>query len=340
MEVGDPSGGVRRRRAAMAVTAAVLAALAAGVGRCDDGGADPLAAAGAQRVATVAGEEITLADLERMVRRRARGRALAGDRLARVRAQAMGQLVEETLLRQEVARREIEVTDLEINTRIANMSQELAARKSSLDEFLAASGMDRAGLRRLVSLEIALPKLVSGIMTQEKVREVFEARRRDFDGTRVRVSHVILRPDASAGEQGAAALVERARRIRAEIVSGDLSFAEAARRHSRGPSRERGGDLGFIPRQGMLAEEFVRACFALPEGEVSEPIVTPFGVHLVVVTGIDPGTVPQERFRPQLERLAAESALIDLIEERRAAVEIVLEPGVEVADPRAAEPAD
>jgi len=67
-----------------------------------------------------------------------------------------------------------------------------------------------------------------------------------------------------------------------EIKSGVLSFEEAAAIYSDGPSGETGGDLGTFDRTRM-AEPFTEATFALPVGQISEPVKTDFGFHLIEV---------------------------------------------------------
>ncbi len=68
----------------------------------------------------------------------------------------------------------------------------------------------------------------------------------------------------------------------AEITSGVLSFEEAAAIYSDGPSGETGGDLGTFDRTRMV-EPFTEATFALPVGQISEPVKTDFGFHLIEV---------------------------------------------------------
>lgn len=89
--------------------------------------------------------------------------------------------------------------------------------------------------------------------------------------TQVRASHILVKTK------------EEAEQLRTDIVSGKISFAEAAEKYSSCPSGAKGGDLGFFSR-GMMVPEFDEASFTLPVGEVSEPIKTQFGYHLIVVT--------------------------------------------------------
>jgi parvulin-like peptidyl-prolyl isomerase len=96
------------------------------------------------------------------------------------------------------------------------------------------------------------------------------------------------------------------------VVSGKLSFAEAAEKHSAGPSRHRGGDLGFIARYGPMVEAFSRAAFALQLDEVSRPVITSFGVHLIKCTDVQPGKQTWSDVRNRLEPAAIAEMLTTL----------------------------
>jgi peptidyl-prolyl cis-trans isomerase C len=75
--------------------------------------------------------------------------------------------------------------------------------------------------------------------------------------------------------------IEEAENIVAEIKGG-LSFEAAANQYSKCPSKAQGGDLGSFTR-GRMVPEFEKAAFELPVGEVSAPIQTQFGYHIIKV---------------------------------------------------------
>jgi peptidyl-prolyl cis-trans isomerase C len=88
--------------------------------------------------------------------------------------------------------------------------------------------------------------------------------------TEVRASHLLVDTEAEAQQ------------LRDEITQG-AAFADVAKRVSKCPSSRQGGDLGFFGR-GRMVPEFDQAAFVLPVGEVSQPVKTQFGWHLLVVT--------------------------------------------------------
>lgn len=158
-------------------------------------------------------------------------------------------------------------------------------------------------------------------ITDDDVRKFFEQHKRDFDGTELRVSHILFKVDDSTPAAPAAA-IERAKQIRGEIVAGKLTFAGAAAKHSAGPSRDRGGDLGYIQRRGPMAESFSRAAFALEPQAISEPVVSPFGVHLIQVTEVKPGKLLWTEASREVREVMSAQLLRKLAHEMRQKVTV------------------
>lgn len=89
---------------------------------------------------------------------------------------------------------------------------------------------------------------------------------------KIRASHILVKTE------------EEAKNLLEEIKNG-ADFAKLASEHSMCPSGRDGGDLRFFGR-GMMVKPFEEAAFALKKGEVSEPVETQFGWHLIKLTDI------------------------------------------------------
>ena len=123
------------------------------------------------------------------------------------------------------------------------------------------------------------------------------------DGLVKRIAHALFREATAEQIQQARARLED---LRKQIAAKQLTFAEAARRHSDSPTADKGGDLGFFPWQGRMPQDFTRQVFGLKPGEMSQPFQTSFGMHLVLVTDIRPGQFSLEDVRSEVLRQAGQ----------------------------------
>jgi peptidyl-prolyl cis-trans isomerase C len=87
----------------------------------------------------------------------------------------------------------------------------------------------------------------------------------------VRASHILVDSLAKATD------------LKAKVDAGD-SFEDLAKANSSCPSGREGGDLGWFTR-GMMVKPFEESCFSMTVGEVSAPVQTQFGYHLIKLTG-------------------------------------------------------
>jgi|InofroStandDraft_1065614.scaffolds.fasta_scaffold00013_196 peptidyl-prolyl cis-trans isomerase C len=93
----------------------------------------------------------------------------------------------------------------------------------------------------------------------------------NLDVHEVRASHVLVKTRKEAVQ------------IRKDIVNGDITFEDAAKQYSLCPSGQYGGDLGFFNRKQM-DQQFSDAAFDLKIGEISNPVGTKFGWHIIKTT--------------------------------------------------------
>ncbi len=89
--------------------------------------------------------------------------------------------------------------------------------------------------------------------------------------------HILLRPSGGMSLQAAQAQLEE---IRGQILTGQASFAQLARQYSQDGTATKGGDLGWSTN-GMFVPEFQKALDQLKPGQISTPVATRFGLHLI-----------------------------------------------------------
>jgi len=109
------------------------------------------------------------------------------------------------------------------------------------------------------------------------------------------VRQILIRTNQAVSDADAKRTLEN---LRERIVRGGADFAELARVHSEDGSAARGGDLGWL-YPGDTAPDFERAMDALKPGEISQPVKTQFGWHLIQVLGRRTAGMTPERMRLQ-----------------------------------------
>jgi len=139
-------------------------------------------------------------------------------------------------------------------------------------------------------VELSRQAIAAGIaVSEEELRQRYETHKSSYSVPEQRQArHVLLRLAEDADPQAVEVTQARARELRARLKAGE-SFEELAKTVSEDPgSAQAGGELGFFARGAMVAP-FENAVFALQVGEISEPVRTPFGVHIIRLDGVRPG---------------------------------------------------
>lgn len=134
-------------------------------------------------------------------------------------------------------------------------------------------------LAQLLALAPSLIPDTAVQVTEAEIKAHYDRNRDAFERPSVAyLSYVAISRLPNPADTAAA--LERARRIRGEIAAG-ADFAEVARRESSDSvSAAKGGDLGEVSR-GTFVNEFERAALALRPGQVSQPVLSPIGYHII-----------------------------------------------------------
>lgn len=120
--------------------------------------------------------------------------------------------------------------------------------------------------------QIAIKKIIDSVeVSEEEMKTFFEENQQYFvEGEKIEASHILVDSEEKADE------------IYEQLQSGK-EFSELAGQYSSCPSKTSGGSLGQFGR-GQMVAEFEAAAFSLEEGEISKPVKTQFGYHLIKTT--------------------------------------------------------
>lgn len=146
-----------------------------------------------------------------------------------------------------------------------------------IDTLKDGSGLTEAQFRNLIAVSLLNTKLIEQIGDQMPTL-----------GEQVRARHILISVAEDASDADQQEALARAISITQRLRNGE-DFAALAEQFSEDPgSAANGGDLGFFGR-GRMVPEFEEAAFGLEIGEISDPVRSPFGYHIILVEERNPG---------------------------------------------------
>jgi len=195
-------------------------------------------------VAVVNGEAVTRYELDNRMRGSFESPAVGPEGVPKKQDEdeqrrVLRSMINEILFRQEADRLGITVSDELARDRLERIRRSNDMSRDELEAYLQERGRDLEQFKRMIRRKIKVNRLLSSmvrqkvVVTEQEMRRYFEEHRKELLGPRKVKLSLIL----TGEEKGLKALRER---IRQE----ELSFSEAAKRHSRGPNADEGGNLG------------------------------------------------------------------------------------------------
>ncbi len=123
-------------------------------------------------------------------------------------------------------------------------------------------------------------------ISDERIAEYYQGHPDEFrTEKRVKARHILIKVDEAADEKTVESKKAEARRIY-EMAAAGQNFAALAKKYSEGPSKDQGGELGWFTRDKMVAS-FADKAFAMKAGEISQPVRTRFGWHIINVEQVE-----------------------------------------------------
>ena len=209
---------------------------------------------------------------------------------------SIGEQAIQIMMIEKVLAEEYEVTDEEVQAEIDSSKEEMG---ENYEAFLEQNNQTEESYEKVIRLNLLQEKaLTDGVeVTDEEIQAAYERQT-----TEINASHILV------------ADAETAATVKAEL-DGGADFAEMAQEYSTDGSASEGGDLGWFG-VGAMVPEFEQAAFSLEVDEISEPVESQFGFHIIKVSdkreieGAEPLEGQEEDIRSELMMQNADQAAL------------------------------
>jgi foldase protein PrsA len=198
----------------------------------------------------------------------------AAQMLPTIKEKLLDQMIQERVLMQKALEEGIEFTEDEVAERLSEVKAQYKSEenfKKQLKEAGVSLSDVKDNIKKNLLVKRLGEKLTGDIKIDEKeLKEYFENNKKQFvQAEKINASHILVKDK------------EKANNIKAKLDSGS-DFAKLAAEYSTGPSAKKGGELGYFSK-GQMVPEFEKVAFDLKVGEISDPVKTQYGYHIVKI---------------------------------------------------------
>lgn len=223
------------------------------------------------------------------------GRPLSCEQVASIRKEVLESMIRRELLGQAARKSGIKPDENAVNKEINLLRQQFPdeteyknelSRRGVNEEVLHDRMIRNNLVQRYVDKEFADKAKVTDKELQDYYQKNIDLFKQPFQ---MRVSHIFIQSDPKGSDSRKKELRGKAEKI-LNNLKDDQDFAALAREYSDGPTKNSGGDLGYL-RKGQLEKQFESKVMALKKGEITDIIETGYGFHIFKVTDIKPETI-------------------------------------------------
>lgn len=288
-----------------------------------------------ETVAVVEGVPIKKEELEEAFQNVLRAQRIPADQIpAEQRAMGYRMILDELIVDKLIIKRSAEtpVTDEEVAAQFERIKTQFGS-EDELKKALAEAGetVDKVkqGMRARLRQEHWMDEQVKGKteVTDADAKDFYDKNIEQFKSPeQVRASHILISVEEGAKPEVDAQKKKAAQAIAARVKKGE-AFDKLAKELSEDPSaKENSGDLDFFSKEQMVPE-FSAAAFGMKKDEISEPVRSKFGYHVIKLTDRkDAETVPLEKAKPQLvaylQRQKKQTEIEKIVQEIRSKADV------------------
>jgi peptidyl-prolyl cis-trans isomerase C len=251
------------------------------------------------KAATVNGSVIPKQTLEREVRlftdRMVRqGRQVPDVQVPVLRNEILDSLIDQELLYQDSQKQHMQVDKNAVNDKYDEIKKRFKTEQEFKDA-IAKMDVTEAEIRSQLKKGLAIDELLKSKVvkdvqvTEAEAKKYYDEHTDQFkQAEQVKASHILIQVAPDASDEKKAEAKKKIEAVQEKLKKGE-DFATVAKESSEGPSKSRGGDLGFFQR-GQMDKAFEEVAFALEPGTISDVVETRFGYHIIKVDEKKPAT--------------------------------------------------
>ena len=160
--------------------------------------------------------------------------------------------------------------------------------EENFQRYLKSSSITLEQIQANISHNLAVQQLLEKqgdlAVSDEDVKSYYDKNQSRYEiKEQIRSSHILFKVSKKDDKAADAKAKKKAEQVYKDAAKKGADFAALAKKHSEGPTASRGGDLSYFNR-GRMVPEFEKVAFGMKIGDVSKPVKTQFGWHIIKVT--------------------------------------------------------
>ena len=221
-----------------------------------------------------------------------------------MRRTALTQLIGRQIILKYLEEKQSAATETDLKAYLSQLQTRLDRQGIAWTVFLGRIGLSQAEFEMSVRWKLSWDNYLRARLTRENLDKFYEPRRQHFDGTEISIRQILIKLAPNSSQSDIEKATGLLRQVKQNIERQQLTFKDAVKEYSQAESARFGGGQGRIQRHDSLPESLSKAAFDLKESEISAPVVTNIGVHLVICDQIFPGQKTREETAQEVRRAA------------------------------------